>query len=65
MTITMRPTSTSRAPSASEAPPDPAPLKRWNAVRIAQSIGALIITLISLVLLFGVPARLLFGIFFD
>lgn len=36
---------------------------RW--VRIAQSIGAMIVTGLILWFLFGVPAYLLFGMFFD
>ena len=38
---------------------------RRKAIRILQSIGAVLVTLCILVLLFGVPARLLFGIFLD
>jgi len=36
-----------------------------RSVRVLQSIGAAIVTILVLFLLFGIPARLLFGTFFD
>lgn len=38
---------------------------RRKFVRVMQSIGAILITLFALWFLFGVPAYLLFGIFFQ
>lgn len=36
-----------------------------RSIRFLQSLGAILVTIAIFVLLFGVPARLLFGIFFD
>jgi len=49
-------------PATTEESREKQPTSKW--VRIIQSIGAIIVTGLVLWFLFGVPAYLLFGIFF-